>query len=375
MLSFWEKTQLLKYDLVVLGGGITGMFCALEYRKLNPKASIAVLERGIFSNGASTKNAGFACFGSLTELMDDSKHMDNQSLSKIIQMRIDGLNLLRETLGDKNIDIKWKGGYELFFDKDSEALNQIDHFNDLLRPIFKKEVFHLNNKKIQKFGFAPDRVKHLIENPYEGQINTGMMMRTLRSKVNRQNISFFSNVTLNSFEEEKGRNEISLNLKDLDFNLLCKKLAVCNNAFASQLFPFLEISPGRGLVILTKPIPNLKVEGVFHYHQGYYYFRNIKNRILFGGGRSLDFNTEKTTSFGINQKIKNQLVNDLQSFILPKQKVVLDMEWSGIMAFGEDKMPVLEKYKDNIALGLKLSGMGVAIGSQVGKKLANLLTY
>ncbi len=51
------------------------------------------------------------------------------------------------------------------------------------------------------------------------------------------------------------------------------------------------------------------------------------------------------------------------------------MEWSGIMAFGEDKMPVLEKYKDNIALGLKLSGMGVAIGSQVGKKLANLLTY
>ena len=43
MISFWEKTQLLNYDLVVLGGGISGMFCALEYRKLNPKASIAII--------------------------------------------------------------------------------------------------------------------------------------------------------------------------------------------------------------------------------------------------------------------------------------------------------------------------------------------
>ena len=43
-----------------------------------------------------------------------------------------------------------------------------------------------------------DKWIHFPKNPYEGQINTGMMMRTLRSKVNRQNISFFSNVTLNS---------------------------------------------------------------------------------------------------------------------------------------------------------------------------------
>jgi glycine/D-amino acid oxidase-like deaminating enzyme len=45
VISFWEKTQLLNYDLVVLGGGISGMFCALEYRKLNPKASIAYFRK------------------------------------------------------------------------------------------------------------------------------------------------------------------------------------------------------------------------------------------------------------------------------------------------------------------------------------------
>ena len=373
MLSYWEKTQLLNYDLIVLGGGITGMFCALEYRKLNPKASIAILERGLFSNGASTKNAGFACFGSLTELMDDSKNMDNESLFKIVQMRIDGLALLRETLGDKNIDLQWKGGYELFFDKTPDALNQIDHFNELLKPIFKKNVFYWNNSKIKQFGFSEDRVKHIIENPFEGQIDTGMMMRALRSIVNEKDISFFSNVTLTDFDFSKDQNHLSLKLKNIDFNFHCNNLAICNNAFASQLFPSLKISPGRGLVILTEPIPNLKLEGTFHYQQGYYYFRNIKDRILLGGGRSVDFDTETTTSFGVNPKIKNQLIDDLQNFIFPSEKVSLDMEWSGIMAFGKDKTPIVKKHQNNIVIGVKLSGMGVAIGSEVGKKLAMLL--
>ena len=373
MLSYWEKTQLLNYDLIVLGGGITGMFCALEYRKLNPKASIAILERGLFSNGASTKNAGFACFGSLTELMDDSKNMDNESLFKIVQMRIDGLALLRETLGDKNIDLQWKGGYELFFDKTPDALNQIDHFNELLKPIFKKNVFYWNNSKIKQFGFSEDRVKHIIENPFEGQIDTGMMIRALRSIVNEKDISFFSNVTLTDFDFSKDQNNLSLKLKNIDFNFHCNNLAICNNAFASQLFPSLKISPGRGLVILTEPIPNLKLEGTFHYQQGYYYFRNIKDRILLGGGRSVDFDTETTTSFGVNPKIKNQLIDDLQNFIFPSEKVSLDMEWSGIMAFGKDKTPIVKKHQNNIVIGVKLSGMGVAIGSEVGKKLAMLL--
>ena len=373
MLSYWEKTQLLNYDLIVLGGGITGMFCALEYRKLNPKASIAILERGLFSNGASTKNAGFACFGSLTELIDDSKNMDNQSLRKIVQMRIDGLALLRETLGDKNIDLQWKGGYELFFDKTPDALNQIDHFNELLRPIFKKNIFYWNNSKIKQFGFSEDRVKHIIENPFEGQIDTGMMMRALRSIVNEKDISFFSNVTLTDFDFSKDQNHLSLKLKNIDFNFHCNNLAICNNAFASQLFPSLKISPGRGLVILTEPIPNLRLEGTFHYQQGYYYFRNIKDRILLGGGRSVDFDTETTTSFGVNPKIKNQLIEDLQNFIFPSEKVSLDMEWSGIMAFGKDKTPIVKKHQNNIVIGVKLSGMGVAIGSEVGKKLAMLL--
>ena len=373
MLSFWEKTQLLYYDLIVLGGGITGIFCALSYKKENPNATVAILERGLFSSGASTKNAGFACFGSLTELMEDSENMSDQDLLSIIKMRLDGLEILRETIGDYTMDLKWNGGHELFFDQNPIALEQIDRFNSLLNPIFSKKVFYCNNNKIKRFGFNTDKVKHLVENPFEGEINTGKMMRALRSKVNQQDISFFSNTTLTGFEPKLNSNQLFISLKNEKFKLCCEKLAICNNGFANKILPDLPLSPGRGLVILTEPLKNINLKGVFHYERGYNYFRKIENRILIGGGRNLDFGIETTTSFGINKKIKGKLLNDLEQFIIPNQDFKIDMEWSGIMAFGKNKMPIIKKETNNIAVGVKLSGMGVAIGSFVGKSVANLL--
>ena len=46
------------------------------------------------------------------------------------------------------------------------------------------------------------------------------------------------------------------------------------------------------------------------------------------------------------------------------------MEWSGIMGFGKEKMPILQSDKKNIAVGVKLGGMGIAIGSKVGEQVA-----
>ncbi|MFZ1846108.1 MAG: FAD-dependent oxidoreductase, partial [Saprospiraceae bacterium] len=70
--SYWEDQLYFgKPDYIVVGGGLVGMYTAYYLRKTYPDADILILERGPFGEGASTKNAGFACFGSVSELMDD----------------------------------------------------------------------------------------------------------------------------------------------------------------------------------------------------------------------------------------------------------------------------------------------------------------
>ena len=73
MISLWEKRSLISYDIIIIGAGITGLSTAASLKEKNPKLNILVLERGLLPTGASTKNAGFACFGSLTELRNDLK--------------------------------------------------------------------------------------------------------------------------------------------------------------------------------------------------------------------------------------------------------------------------------------------------------------
>jgi hypothetical protein len=59
--------------------------------------------------------------------------------------------------------------------------------------------------------------------------------------------------------------------------------------------------------------------------------------------------------------------------IIPGKKYSIEQRWTGIMAFGKNKLPLLEKVSDRIIAGVRLNGMGVAIGSKIADDLSNLL--
>ncbi|MDZ4147836.1 MAG: FAD-dependent oxidoreductase [Flavobacteriaceae bacterium] len=144
--SYWElKTWFRNVDFAVIGSGIVGLNAALHLRKLHPKSKIVVLERGLLPNGASTKNAGFACFGSLSELISDLKTHSEDEVFQLVKKRFDGIALLRETLGDETIGYKNHGGYEYFLEKDKDTFSacndDFSKINGLLHPIFRSDAF------------------------------------------------------------------------------------------------------------------------------------------------------------------------------------------------------------------------------------------
>ena len=98
-----------------------------------------------------------------------------------------------------------------------------------------------------------------------------------------------------------------------------------------------------------------------------YYFRNIGNRVLFGGGRNLDFEKETSSEFVLNSKIQKHLEKLLQTVILPNSKFEVEQRWCGIMGVGDEKKPIIKSISSNVVCAVRMGGMGVAIGSLVGK--------
>ena len=365
--SYWEiKSWLTNVDFTIIGSGIVGLNCALQLKKTYPKANILILEKGVLPNGASTKNAGFACFGSLSEILDDLNTHTEAEVLQLINKRIKGLKLLRQTLGDQTINYQAFGGYELFTENDNlfeNCLSKKDYINKLLKPIFNAEVFSI---KDNIFNFKNIK-KQYIFNAFEGQIDTGKMMEALLQKVQSKGIKILNNITVQSFSE----NQDSVKVKTNQFEFLTSKLLIATNGFASQL-NIQNIKPARAQVLITKPIKDLHIKGTFHLDQGYYYFRNINNRILFGGGRNLDFKTEETTEFAQTKLIQNKLETLLKTTILPETNFEIDHRWSGIMGVGKQKNTIVKQVSNNVFCGVRLGGMGIAIGSLIGKELADL---
>lgn len=366
--SYWEiKSWLSNVDFTIVGSGIVGLNCALQLKQKFPKAKILILEKGMLPQGASTKNAGFSCFGSLSEILDDLKSHDNDEVIKLVQKRVNGLKLLRQTLGDNIINFQQLGGYELFSEDDTElfesCLSNKEAINKLLKPIFMDAVFSL---KDNIFNFQNIK-KDYVFNQFEGQIDTGSMMEALLQKVHSQGIKILNNISVESFSE----NQNSVKIKTTQFELSSSKLFIATNGFASQLLKE-SVKPARAQVLITKPIENLHIKGTFHLEKGYYYFRNIDNRILLGGGRHLDFKTEETTELNQTERIQNKLENLLKTTILPNTKFEIDHRWSGIMGVGNKKEAIIKQLSNHVFCGVRLGGMGVAIGSLIGKELAEL---
>ncbi|WP_231426647.1 MULTISPECIES: FAD-binding oxidoreductase [Pedobacter] len=370
-ISYWERTSFFKYDVIIVGSGIVGLNAAIHLKKNIPNLNIAILERGFLPAGASTKNAGFACFGSVSELIEQEKTATTDGLKVMIEKRWKGLLKLRALLGDKTIDYRPLGGYELFKSAKDEfaksCVSKIEHFNNLVGDIVGKNAFSLSNNKIDLFGF--EGINNIISNQYEAQLDSGKMMIALIKYAQCLGIMIFNNCNVNAIEQES-RNNLLITPHGI---IKCKKLIVSTNAFIKSLIPNIDLLPGRGQVLITKPIAGLKINGTFHYDKGYYYFRNVADRILLGGGRNIDFKAEETTEFGETEVVQNALEELLKKVILPNQKFEIDIRWSGIMAFGKQLEPLIAQASENIFYATRCNGMGIAIGSQTGEDVAEML--
>ena len=368
-LSYWEyKTWLSGIDFTIVGSGIVGLNAALSLKTTFPKAKVLILEKGTLPQGASTKNAGFACFGSISEVLSDLKNHSEKEVYELIQKRFDGIELLRKNLGDLAIGFKQFGGHELFLKKQQKLFEncneKMSFINSFLEPIFKADAFY---QTANNFDFKGIKEQY-ISNSFEAQLDTGKMMASLLEKLQNLGVRILNAIAVTDFDDVG----TSVKIKTDQFELSSKKLLFATNGFANALLGE-AVRPARAQVLITKPIDKLHIKGTFHFDEGYYYFRNIDNRILFGGGRNLDFKTEETTKFGQTSLVQSELKKLLKEVILPETPFKIDRSWSGIMGLGSTKRPIVKQLSDNVYCGIRLGGMGIAIGSAIGNDLAELV--
>ena len=368
-ISFWEQeTFFAPQDFIIAGSGLVGLWTAYELKKKLPKANITILERGVVPTGASTRNAGFACFGSTTEMISDLKTMGENELWSLVEMRFRGIEKMRHLLADEAIGFDGSGGYECFTNN-RHNIEELKSEINLLNIDFQKltgisNVFEWNDKELKKQGLSG--FDALIENKHEGGIHSGKLVLNLTKTVQSLGVQILYGMEVKGWQNENR----ALIVETSHCSLKTNQLIIATNAFSDKLCPELNIKPARGQILVTEPITGLKLNGTFHFDEGYYYFRNIGNRILLGGARNVDFATEETTELETTSNIQQSLETFLQQHIIKGTDYKISNKWSGVMAFTQNKMPLVKEVEPNVHCVVCCNGMGVAISPIIAEKVA-----
>jgi len=375
--SHWEKTTFLRQaDVLIVGAGLTGLQAALELKRLRPSSDVLVVERSSLPRGASTRNAGFACFGGPTELLADLDAYGPESMVETVRQRYEGIRALEENYAGRGIDWYKLGGYEIVEEgalrSTAEVQGRLRELNGLLAEV---------TGRAETWSAVPDSYLYLctqttitgmFHNPLEAQLHPGKLVSLLLSDCHAAGVRFLFGTTVTAVEE--GRVEAE------EFGTLrAEQILLTVNAFARKLLPkdFPErIRPVRNQVLLSRKISEFKIRGCFHFHEGYVYFRNVgEDRLLIGGARHLAGAVSETDAFGANETIAATLVEALGRWF-PEYGLSREdfpEAWSGIIAQGDGKEPVLRHALPGVLVAGRLAGMGVALSAALGRRAANLL--
>ncbi len=361
-LSWWEDQYLFdNLDYIIIGGGIVGLSTAIELKSNNPKHKILIIDKQSYPVGASTRNAGFACFGSISEILDDIGKFGESICQDLIKMRYDGLSILKERVSLSNMNYKNNGGAEIFNNQEDfdHYESKIPYLNDFVADTLGiKDCFSVNSGP---FG-------NEILNQYEGSIFPHMMMAELTKIAKHAGVLFLHGIEITKIDIP---NHTIITNKG---TILYPKLIVCTNGFSEDLIHnstlSIDLKPARNQVLVTNPILNFSIGPCYHMDCGYVYFRAIDNRLLIGGGRNTDFKVEATSDLNQTNEIISYLTDIINTTIAPNCNVKIEKQWSGIMGVGSTKMPIVTQLPNDIFLAIRMGGMGVAIGSYIGRLTA-----
>lgn len=361
--SYWEHQILGQtFDFIIIGGGFCGLYTALFLKGKHPKASVLILEKNLVGNTASTKNAGFACFGSAGELLDDIHQIGWDKTEQLLEMRLSGLEILRSIIPENKMDYNHCGAYEIFSKEESEQnrfkkiRENLDEINTRFREILPAKF---------QVSSIPEKLKIIGEGIYqqgEGALNPFKLIRYLEQKIRALGVELIKGVEVYQVDDA-AEEQVNVHTNKLD--LKCKT-AICTTNLNSLKLPNVECQPARAQVIISKSLPRSVPKEVFHAMNGFTYFRFVNGRLLLGGMRHRDLENEFTVNNENTKSIIEHLKlygKEIMGFHIP-----WDFSWTGTMSIGPDRFPHIGP-KGNVLYGLKMGGMGVAVSPYIAKKL------
>jgi glycine/D-amino acid oxidase-like deaminating enzyme len=134
-------------DLVIVGGGYTGLWAAIQAKELDPGRDVLLLERDTVAFGASGRNGGF-CDASLTHGLANGVARFPEEIQKIERLAAQNFVGIYDTIQRHGIECDWTPTGTMAVAVEPYQVEQLRRAEELYRS-FRQPVRFLNGEEVR----------------------------------------------------------------------------------------------------------------------------------------------------------------------------------------------------------------------------------
>jgi len=301
--------------------------------------------------------------------MQDRKTLGDHAALELVRQRYSGLQQLRATFGDEALGHRTSGSMELFPSFGQTACPSSSELADLNRwiapalgvPDAFAHAFVADYSQLSEAAGNTAVVSRL-----EGMLDTGKMNRAFRSRAQALGIDVLHGLRVHALQPASGCVRLKVGTgPDRRIEIAAKHAVVATNALGRELLDTCDVAPALNHVLVTERMNGFHFAHAVHMDAGYLYARPVGDRMLIGGGRHWGHDDASTAQ---------QLLVVLNTLWPATTGIGISHRWTGLLGVGENRSPIVQEVFPHIVAAVRMGGMGVAIGMEVGRIAAEKIT-
>jgi len=384
--NFWFKTVDLENqkineplrgshtaDVVIVGGGYTGLSAAFHIRQKFPEKHIVLLEGACCGYGASGRNGGF-CIA--TDLLGDKGSADPEELRKSLEVSFYGLNFIKRMISEYGLecDLQENGMLEVALNE--KHVRKLEELRDYFKS-FGLDTTLLQGKELESEIKSPRFVAGL-KNPHGAILNPAKLACGMKRVVEEVGVEVRERTVVTRITP--GRiNHVDTELGDIRAPIL----VIALNAYANKLGFFKNrVFPISVFQVATEPLNKTQLESIgWSNRQGLsdmrtlfsYLILTVDDRIVMGGSDFAYYDNDALCS-GNDKTFTQRIIKDLFSFFPQLEGLGIEHAWGGTTTYTLIETPSVGVMGDhqNIYYGVGMSE-GVPTTQTFGRIIADLM--
>ena len=384
--NFWFKTVDLenqkineplrgshRADIVIVGGGFTGLSSAYHIKTKFPEKKIVLLEGACCGYGASGRNGGF-CITS--DLITKIKPTNPETIEKAMEVSYYGLNFIKRMISEHGVECDLEENGML-----GVALNekQVGYLEEEHRfyATFGLDSTILQGKELESEIRSPRFIAGLYK-PEGANLNPAKLAREMKRVIEEVGVEVRERTVVTRITPGKE------NLVDTELGeIRAPQLVIALNAYAHKLGFFKNSAfPISVFQIATEPLSITQWDSIgWRNRQGLYDVRTLfsysiptaDGRIVMGGTDFTYYDNDALCS-GNDKTVTENVKKNLFDFFPQLEGLKIEHAWGGTTTYTLNSTPSAGVIGDhqNIYYGVGLSE-GVPTSQTFGRIIADLM--